>query len=459
MNETSTSAQSGSVPAQARIIDLAEHGITADKIGENARWVLTRLEESGFEAYAVGGCVRDLLLGRKPKDFDIVTNARPEEVKRLFRFSRIIGRRFRIVHVIFHGEVIEVTTFRGGDADQIARGSEGMITRDNVFGRIDEDVFRRDFGCNALYYHPGREQIVDFVDGVADINARRLHMIGDVTTRFAEDPVRMLRAARFAAKLDFKPTAEVERGVRQCRDLLTQVAPARLYDETIKLLQGGQGVASLFWLQRLDLLEPLFPELDQALKKQPEGIERALIDGVLQATDNRVANNLPVNPAFLLAGLFWRRLCAAREHWLVQRVPPDDALILAADEVLAQAARNVMIPRRLADIIRSIWALQSELEHHCGQTGQRWRVVNADNHTSTMPPENLTEAKWFRAAVDFLCLRAQAGELSESVCSFWRQYAPERGAQDEPVVAALTAEDFGKGKPRRRNRRRSRRRG
>ena len=456
MNDLTTTNSAEPV-VEPKIIPVEEHGIRAEQIGEHAQTVLTRLEQAGFDAYAVGGCVRDLLLGRVPKDFDVVTNARPEEVKRLFRFSRIIGRRFKIVHVIFHGEVIEVTTFRGGDADQVARGDAGMITRDNVFGRIDEDVFRRDFGCNALYYNLEREEITDFVDGVADIRARRLRVIGDVQTRFAEDPVRMLRAARFAAKLDFELTPEVEQGVAQCKDRLTQIAPARLYDELIKLLQSGQGVRSLFWLQRLDLLAPLFAELDQALKTQPQGLEYQLIQKVLAATDRRVANALPVNPAFLLAGLFWRRLCAARERWMVQRVPGDDALILAADAVLAEASRQVMIPRRLADIIRSVWALQAELERHCGEISNQWRVVSADAKPSTLPPKNLTEAKWFRAAVDFLCLRAEAGELSPDVCAFWRQYAPERGA-DEPVVAALTAEDFGKGKPRRR-RRGGRRRG
>jgi len=434
-------------PTQTRI-PAETHGISLNDLSDNARFVLERLHEGGFEAYAVGGCVRDLLRGRSPKDFDVVTDARPEQVKRLFKRARIIGRRFKIVHVVFRDELIEVTTFRGGDAAEVKRADGGMITRDNVFGSIDEDVWRRDFACNALYLDFASGELVDYVEGLTDIQSGRLRVIGEPESRYREDPVRMLRAARFAAKLGFHLTPDSERAVAHCRDTLADISPARLFDETVKLLQGGAGRQTVLELKRLGLLEYLFDDLATWIEPNDPASDWDLMEAVLEATDQRVANDLPVNPAFLFAGLFWRMLGRHRIHWLHQRVPADDALVLAADEVLAVAARRLMIPRRLAEIIRTIWSLQPDLERAAPAPMAKAPDELTDEQRA------LTDAPWFRAAVDFLCLRSRTHEVDQSVCDFWRKHAPERGREEEQPVEALKPSDFGK-KRRRRRRRRS----
>ncbi|MFO7808480.1 polynucleotide adenylyltransferase PcnB [Guyparkeria sp.] len=437
-------------PTQTRI-PAETHGISLNDLSDNARFVLERLHEGGFEAYAVGGCVRDLLRGRSPKDFDVVTDARPEQVKRLFKRARIIGRRFKIVHVVFRDELIEVTTFRGGDAGEIKRADGGMITRDNVFGSIHEDVWRRDFSCNALYLDFASGELIDYVEGLTDIHSGRLRVIGEPESRYREDPVRMLRAARFAAKLGFHLTPDSEKAIAHCRETLSDISPARLFDETVKLLQGGAGRQTVLELRRLGLLEYLFDGLATWIEPNDAASDWVLIEPVLNATDERVAKGLPVNPAFLFAGLFWRMLGRHRVQWMHQRVPAEDAMLLAADEVLAVAARRLMIPRRLAEIIRAIWTLQPDLERHVTPPGAEGKNVGED--TLTDEQRALTEAPWFRAAVDFLCLRSWTNEVDESVCSFWRRHAPERGSRDEAPIEALQPSDFGK-KRRRRPRRR-----
>jgi len=435
-------------PTQTRI-PAETHGISLADLSENARFVLEKLHEAGFEAYAVGGCVRDLLRGHSPKDFDVVTDARPEEVKRLFRRARIIGRRFKIVHVVFRHEVIEVTTFRGGDSDAVQRGDGGMITRDNVFGTIDEDVWRRDFACNALYLDYASGELVDYVEGLEDIHGGRLRVIGEPESRYREDPVRMLRAARFAAKLGFHLTEDSERAIAHCRDTLDAISPARLFDETVKLMQGGSGRRTFLELRRLGLLEHLFDGLATWIDPMDPASDWVLIEQVLEATDSRVAKDLPVNPAFLFAGLFWRMLGRHRINWMHQRVPADDAMVLAADEVLAIAARKLMIPRRLSEIIRAIWQLQPDLER-LAPSGD---AAAPDELTDEQ--RALAEAPWFRAAVDFLCLRSATSEVDDATCAFWRRWAPERSDRREPEVEALKPSDFGKKRrPRRRPRRR-----
>ncbi|RRQ23364.1 polynucleotide adenylyltransferase PcnB [Guyparkeria sp. SCN-R1] len=437
-------------PTQTRI-PAETHGISLNDLSDNARFVLERLHEGGFEAYAVGGCVRDLLRGRSPKDFDVVTDARPEEVKRLFKRARIIGRRFKIVHVVFRDELIEVTTFRGGDTGEIKRADGGMITRDNVFGSIHEDVWRRDFSCNALYLDFASGELIDYVEGLTDIHSGRLRVIGEPEARYREDPVRMLRAARFAAKLGFHLTPDSEQAIARCRETLSDISPARLFDETVKLLQGGAGRQTVLELKRLGLLEYLFDGLATWIEPNDPASDWVLIEPVLEATDERVAKDLPVNPAFLFAGLFWRMLGRHRVQWMHQRVPGEDAMVLAADEVLAVAARRLMIPRRLAEIIRAIWTLQPDLERHASSPGAQGKDKGKDKLTDEQ--RALTEAPWFRAAVDFLCLRSRTNEVDESVCTFWRRHAPERGSRDEAPIEALQPSDFGK-KRRRRPRRR-----
>lgn len=434
-------------PTQIRI-PAETHGISLSDLSDNARFVLERLHEGGFEAYAVGGCVRDLLRGRSPKDFDVVTDARPEQVRRLFRRARIIGRRFKIVHVVFRDELIEVTTFRGGDTGEIKRADGGMITRDNVFGSIDEDVWRRDFACNALYLDFASGELVDYVEGLTDVRAGRLRVIGEPEARYREDPVRMLRAARFAAKLGFHLTEDSERAIAACRETLADISPARLFDETVKLLQGGAGRQTVLELRRLGLLEYLFDGLATWIDPSDPASDWPLIEQVLEATDQRVATDLPVNPAFLFAGLFWRMLSRHRVQWMHQRVSAEDAMLLAADEVLAIATRRLMIPRRLTDIIRAIWSLQADLERAAPSRG-----VGEPADKLTDEQRALMDAPWFRAAVDFLCLRSQTPEVDEAVCAFWRQHAPERSSGEEESVEALERSDFSKKRRRPRRRR------
>ncbi len=435
-------------------IPAETHGLSLSDLSDNARFVLEKLHEAGFEAYAVGGCVRDLLRGRSPKDFDVVTNARPEEVKRLFRRARIIGRRFKIVHVVFRDDMIEVTTFRGGDTGQVKRADGGMITRDNVFGSIHEDVWRRDFACNALYLDYASGDLVDYVEGLTDIRSGRLRVIGEPEDRYREDPVRMLRAARFAAKLGFHLTDDSEAAIAHCRATLADISPARLFDETVKLMQGGAGRQTFLELRRLGLIEYLFDGLVHWIDPDDPVSDWGLIEKVLEATDRRVEQGLPVNPAFLFAGLFWRMLSRHRIKWLHQRVSAEDAMVLAADEVMANMARPLMIPRRLSEIIRAIWMLQPDLERLAPAAGRA--EPGAEGKADELGDEQraLLDAPWFRAAVDFLCLRSATSEVDESVCAFWRQYAPERSGHEEAPIEALQPSDFGKKRRRRRPRRR-----
>ncbi|MDA3876634.1 MAG: polynucleotide adenylyltransferase PcnB [Halothiobacillus sp.] len=429
-----------------------KHEILREHLSDHALNVLQRLHDHGYAAYLVGGCVRDLLRGMRPKDFDVVTDARPEQVRALFRHARIIGRRFKIVHVVFGRDMIEVTTFRGGDDEAVRRSDQGRILRDNVFGTIDQDVWRRDFACNALYYNYADDQIVDYVQGWQDVQSGHLRIIGDPATRYREDPVRMLRAARFMAKLGFTLLPETAEGIHGCRDLLKDIAPARLFDESIKIFQGGYAWAGFLQLRELALLGYLFGGLNDLLDRDYDRVA-ALVEKILTGTDERIRLDLPVNPAFLLAGLLWSDLSRRREYWLHQRVDPDVALEIACDEVIEATVRQVAIPRRLTDLMRVIWSLQPVLERE-GQDMVHGASMLALNEAQ----KTLLSHAWFRAALDFLCLRSEVGEVSESICAFWRHYAPARDKDSGEAVPTVLPEDFvTHGDPKQRPRRRARR--
>ncbi|MHB1229960.1 MAG: polynucleotide adenylyltransferase PcnB [Halothiobacillus sp.] len=434
------------------VISSPVHGIVPSQLSDHAINVLQRLHDSGFSAYLVGGCVRDLLRGLRPKDFDVVTDAKPEQVRALFRHARIIGRRFRIVHVLFGHDMIEVTTFRGGDDDAVRRSEQGRILRDNVFGNIDEDVWRRDFACNALYYNFANAEIVDYVQGWQDVETGYLRVIGDPATRYREDPVRMLRAARFMAKLGFTLTPETAAAIHECRPLLKDIASARLFDESIKIFQGGYAWAAFLQLRELNLLGYLFAGLDDLLNRDYDRVA-ALIEKILRGTDERIQLQLPVNPAFLLAGLLWADLSRRREHWLHQRVEADTAMELACDEMLEATVRQVAIPRRLTDLMRVIWVLQPQLEREASgkAVGMPLSALNDEQ-------KHLLAHAWFRAALDFLCLRSEIGEVAQTTCAFWRQYAPARDKDSGETVPTTLPEDFAahghiQRRPRQRNRR------
>lgn len=371
--------------------------------------MLYRLKSAGYEAYLVGGGVRDMLLGREPKDFDIATNALPDEVKKLFRNCLLIGRRFRLAHVRFEDEVVEVATFRaqgdGAASEDEARTETGRILRDNVYGTIEEDAWRRDFTVNALYYNIQDFSVVDFVGGMQDLKAGVLRLIGAPEQRYREDPVRMLRAVRFAAKLGFRIDPESEAALVEMGHLLEEIPPARLFDEVLKLFQGGAAVQSFELLRHYGLFGHLFPQTEAALAQEQDGFPRTLVLRALANTDQRVADGKPVTPAFLYAALLWeplRQAVAAREAAGEGEL---QAMQEAASEVVDAQQARTSLPKRFALPMREIWGMQPRLKR---TTGQR--------------PLKLLEHPRFRAAYDFLLLRAEAGEELGELCQWWTEF-------------------------------------
>ncbi|HEY3730978.1 MAG TPA: polynucleotide adenylyltransferase PcnB [Steroidobacteraceae bacterium] len=487
MNESSPVTASDAAP---RIIARADHSISRSNISNNALRVLYRLKDAGYQAFLVGGCVRDVMLGRHPKDFDVATDALPDEVRSLFRNSRLVGRRFRLAHVVFGREVIEVATFRAatapspseepvpeadpeeGEAPELDEESEldsidnervldthGRLLRDNIYGGIEDDVWRRDFTVNALYYNIADFSLWDYVGGAADLAAHRLRMIGDPETRYREDPVRMLRAARFEAKLGFALDQATAAPIGELRQLLERVPAARLFDETLKLFLTGHGETSLDVLRRRGLLEVLFPALVGYLSAHPGSLIEQLLRQGLRNTDERVAADKPVSPTFLFSLLLYGPIAQAIESLPRHRWHEVGAISEACDRALRAAAARVTIPRRVALGVREMYALQPRLEQPRGKRALR-----------------LLEQPRFRAAFDLLTLRAQFGMAPAAISDWWtrlQQLAPDErlpllddlprprvGAAAEgsptPPVAEAVAGSPG---PARRTRRRRRRRG
>ncbi len=431
---------------QPRIYARAEHSISRKFVSESALKVLYRLDKAGFQAYLVGGSVRDLLLGREPKDFDVATNALPEQVRELFRNCRLIGRRFRLAHVQFGREIIEVATFRGqhdADSEGAAVTDEGRILRDNVYGTLDEDVWRRDFTVNALYYNIADFSIVDYVGGVEDLRQGRLRLIGDPDKRYREDPVRMLRAVRFATKLGFGLDAATLDAIPRLRHLLEDIAPARLFDEMLKMFQGGVGHQTFELLRHHGLFHCLFPMTDSHLDGPDGEFAQRLVAAALRSTDQRVAEDKPITPAFLLAALLWHVVEEEAEKLLASGVTAHNALNLAADTVISKQVARIAMPRRFSNVTREIWALQSRLEKPTPK-----RVQRALEHPR------------FRAAYDFLVLRAEAGDPVQEEATFWTDYLATAEDERPALLEQLRAQPenatraAGNGKRRRRRRRR-----
>lgn len=396
-----------------QVIPRAEHPISRSQINEHALKVLYKLKDAGFRACLVGGGVRDLLLGREPKDFDVATDAHPEQVRQLFRNCRLIGRRFRLAHVFFGREIIEVATFRAALGDEPADGrprsgallEDGRIIRDNVYGTIEQDAWRRDFSVNALYYDIHTFSVIDYTGGMDDLKRGVLRLIGDPLVRFREDPVRLLRAVRFAAKLGFKLDPATEYHLPRLGYLLDDVSSARLFDEAIKLFQGGYGVQTFEMLRHYDLFGCLFAQTEEALTHEEHGFPLTFVVHALRSTDERIATNKPVNPAFLYAALLWEPVRLMAEAVVAKEgCSMISALQLAGDAVLRQQMQRTSIPRHLSTIMREIWSLQPGLLICKGP-----KVFKIMAHPR------------FRAAYDFFCLRAQAGEVSEELCQWWTQ--------------------------------------
>jgi poly(A) polymerase len=474
--------------ALPRIYTRSEHPISRKLIAPNALRVLYRLREGGHEAYLVGGCLRDIILGIEPKDFDVATSARPEEVRRLFRNCRLIGRRFRLAHVVFGREIIEVATFRASgspsqgeepdddpdilpevgavsdavedqepednepaDFDDVGaddRGppdrvqdDHGRILRDNTYGTLDEDVWRRDFGANGLYYSIEDFSVRDFVGGYQDILDKRLSLIGDPETRYREDPVRMLRAARFEAKLGFTLAPETEAPIGRLSRLLEQVPAARLFDETLKLFLTGHGARSLEVLRRRGLLGVLYPAVDDYLQRHAGSLVESLLVEGLRNTDERVLADKPVTPTFLFALLLYGPIAAYIESQPRERWADTGTILDGVDYAVRVAQARVTIPRRFALGVKELFALQPRLEQPRGRRALR-----------------LIEHPRFRAAYDLLLLRARIGMASRAVAEWWtrlQEVSPEeRGQMADGLERGSRSPEPASSRPPRRRRRR-----
>lgn len=427
------------------MIPRDQHTISRKDISPNALRVLYRLRDAGFEAYLVGGAVRDLLVSGRPKDFDVATNATPEEVKSLFRNCRLIGRRFRLAHVVFGREIIEVATFRANvdDGSGDREIDNGRLVRDNVYGTIEDDAVRRDFTCNALYYAIEDFSVRDYVGGFDDVQSRVMKLIGDPEQRYHEDPVRMLRAVRLAAKLGFDIDPATAAPLPKLAGLLAEAAPARLFEEVLKLFLSGHGVASFEGLERHGLLAALFPESAAALRANRSGALRRIVIQGLGNTDARVAADEPVSPAFLFALLLWPAFCRELMRLQAQGMQGDEAQRRAADRVTLHQLSTVALPRRFSLPMQEIWLLQSRFSSR-----QRKRVVRTLSHPR------------FRAAFDFLLLRQSASSEHDDDVDFWRQLQNEPGYEPAPAGQDFVAgEEGAEGAPPRRRRQRRRRSG
>ena len=411
------------------VIPVSRHGITRDRISSGSRRVCEGLQQQGHKAYVVGGAIRDLLIGAEPKDFDIATDATPDEIRRAFRRSRAIGRRFQIVHVMMGQETIEVTTFRGMLDANTKTDEHGRVLHDNVFGSQADDAARRDFTANALYYDPATEAVIDYHHGVADLKQKTLRMIGEPRARYREDPVRMLRAVRLAAKLGLIIDPAASKPIREMAELLENVPPARLFDEMLKLLTSGHSVNCITRLRDEGLHHGLLPLLDVILE-QPLGEKFVML--ALANTDDRVRAGKGISPGFLFATLLWHEVLA---HWEKLKAAGETkipALYQAMDTVLDVQGEKLAITRRIAGDIKDIWSLQPRFESRAGKR-----------------PYGLLEHPRFRAGYDFLLLRAESGEIEAELGDWWTRF---QNADGEGRAQMLLPEQAGDRKRRRRRR-------
>ncbi|HEX2549698.1 MAG TPA: polynucleotide adenylyltransferase PcnB [Gammaproteobacteria bacterium] len=387
------------------LIPRAEHQISRSAINRNALKVLYRLHEAGFSAYLVGGCVRDLLLGVKPKDFDIATDARPEEVRKLFKNCRLIGKRFRLAHILFGSEIIEVATFRThheNAKEQHGKTHQGMIIRDNVYGTIEDDAWRRDFRINALYYNIADYSVVDYTGGIQDIKDKVLHMIGDPMQRFHEDPVRLLRAIRFLAKLNISITAETEEPLNRLSYLLGHVAPGRLFQEVLKFFQEGASLATVLLLQKYNLFSQLFPETGKHLENT---VTMQLLKSALANTDTRIKEDKNISPAFLFAVFLWHPVQKDLETSQQSGLPIYVAYEKALQYHIKKQTEVLAIPRVMQITIRDICLLQYRLLQRRGS--QPFRLLHHPR---------------FRAGYDLLMIRAEHEDPAKELAAWWTRF-------------------------------------
>lgn len=421
------------------IITRQEHNISRKQISDNALKVLYRLNGAGFDAYLVGGGVRDLLLGQQPKDFDIATNATPEEIRQLFRNCRLIGRRFRLAHIMFGRDIIEVATFRGHHQEPSKNVSqqskEGMLLRDNVYGTIDEDAERRDFTINAMYYNIGDYSIHDYAGGREDLEDKLVRLLGNPETRYREDPVRMLRAIRFAVKLDFDIEEDTAAPIEEMATLLRDIPPARLYEESLKMLQSGHGLETYHLMREYNLFQQLFPAIAEFFTEDYSSPTEQMLDLVLDSTDIRIEEGKRINPAFMFAAMLWYPLQEKAKQLMEKRkLAYYDAIMEASNYVLDDQVRSIAIPRRHTATIREIWQLQLRMPRRNGKRAFR-----------------LMELNKFRAGFDFLEMRGEIeqGEVQQ-LAKWWETFQNAGRTMRQAMVEDLDGN--GEGQPRQRRR-------
>ncbi|CAM2787652.1 polynucleotide adenylyltransferase PcnB [Moritella viscosa] len=424
-------------------LEKGQHPINHNLISENALKVLYRLHKSGYQAYLVGGGVRDIFIGQEPKDFDIATNAEPEQIKKLFHNCRLVGRRFRLAHILFGRDMIEVATFRGHHVEekekeqnqQTSKQSDGgMLLRDNVYGTISEDAERRDFTVNALYYNIADRAVYDFAGGLADLQSKQLRLIGDPETRYREDPVRMLRAVRFSAKLDMQISPDAAEPIKRMANLLQSIPAARLFEETLKLFLNGNGLATYKLMKEHGLFQPLFPLVSKYQNEDGSSNCDKFIQIALDNTDRRINSGKRVTPAYLYAAMLWYPLEAMAEERVIDSgLNYSDALLLAMNDALDSQIKSIAIPRRFTSTIRDIWHLQGRLPRRQGK-----RAEKAFEHLK------------FRAGFDFLEMRAeiQGGDLVE-VTQWWRDYQTANATGRQNLIKELNSPAGKKTRPRR----------
>lgn len=435
LSSKSNKATQGKATQGPRRIAADSHGLHPGTISHGARDVVEKLSAAGYQAYVVGGCVRDALLGQHPKDFDVATDATPEQVKTVFRRARIIGRRFKIVHVRYGREIVEVTTFRAPHtgstsrspdahkkprkrAEHSQRSDAGMLLRDNVFGSLEEDAVRRDFTINALYYQPEENLLLDFVNGLDDIENQTLRMIGDPATRYREDPVRMLRAARFAAKLNFQMDAATLAPLRELHGLIEEVPAARLFDEVLKLLMKGDALSTYEILTEFQIFTHLFPDTARAMKDNDA--YETFIRQALTNTDLRIQAKQHVTPAFLLGALLWPAVEVLRAQHIAAGMPPAVAFNKASAEIIRREVQHIAIPKRFSVPMREIWDLHLRLSNRGGNRALQ-----------------LLELPRFRAAYDFVLLREQAGEDLGDLGDWWTTFQEADEDTRQQMSAAI----------------------
>lgn len=394
--------------SKPQILQRNEHGISRRQLSENALKVLYRLNKAGYQAYLVGGCVRDSMLGAHPKDFDVATSATPEQVNQLFRNSRLIGRRFKLVHVLFGREVIEVATFRTSpkeehNSNQAKTGDSGMILRDNVYGTIDDDAMRRDFTINAMYYAVDDFTVLSYAGGYQDAQDKLIRLMGDPETRYREDPVRMLRAIRFAGKLDFEIEHSTKAPIEMMAPLMEQIPAPRLFEEVLKLFLSGNALVTYRLLREYKLFGELFPLTEQCVAD--DEFASRFVEQTMINTDTRIQSGKSVTPYYFFAALLWPSLQRIQAEFLEQGIPPQPALHKAASRVIEQQLKRTSIPKRFTIPMKEIWDMQSRLEKKRGKKASE-----------------VAESNRFRAAYDFVLLREQCGEDLKGLGDWWTRY-------------------------------------